>query len=135
MGLEEQKGELPRKFEHVISFYILKLMPKVYMRHQPHNIGLASWLPSWLFLSRPLDTLCTRDVYSFKMEMLTQNQVFKKSEVTGMVLGKTTHLLQVCFPPFSLSCVCFPYPVIESFSSVKKENTSLVEAKTPQRGG
>lgn len=75
------------------------------MRHQPHNIGLASWLPSWLFLSRPLDTLCTRDVYSFKMEMLTQNQVFKKSEVTGMVLGKTTHLPGLFPSLFPFLCV------------------------------
>lgn len=84
------------------------------MQHQPHNIGLASWFPSWLFLSHPLDTLCTRDVYSFKVEMLTQNQVCKKSEIPGMVLGKTMHLPSL-FPPFSLSDVCFPYLVIQSF--------------------
>ena len=89
------------------------------MQHQPHNIGLASWLPSWLFLPHPLDTLCTRDVYCFKMEMLTQNQVCKKSEIPGMVLGKTMHLPSLFPSLFPFRCV-FPLPSHSVISLVSK---------------
>ena len=67
------------------------------------------------------------------MEMLTQNQVCKKSEITGMVLGKNYASAKFVSLPFPFPMCVSLTQSFSHFPSVKRKIHPLLKAKTPLR--